>query len=128
VSRVLAAIDAANSADPTLVQAEGRLVPAELLYGERMSAALAEFMPDASEALTIAARGQHIERWTSAQGRNGFGIAAARWLASPGGTPKNGILGQITMIRVCSELWEKSQSGAPEPSMPLSSWTPKGQA
>ena len=50
---------------PTLVQAEGRLVPAELLYGERMSAALAEFMPDASEALTIAARGQHIERWTS---------------------------------------------------------------
>jgi hypothetical protein len=65
VSRVLAAIDAANSADPTLVQAEGRLVPAELLYGERMSAALAEFMPDASEALTIAARGQHIERWTS---------------------------------------------------------------
>jgi hypothetical protein len=32
------------------------------------------------------------------------------------------------MIRVCSELWEKSQSGAPEPSMPLSSWTPKGQA
>ena len=57
---MLAAIDAANSADPTLVQAEGRLVPAELLYGERMSAALAEFMPDASEALTIAARGQHV--------------------------------------------------------------------
>ena len=65
VSRVLAAIDAANSADPTVVQAEGRLVPAERLYGERMSAALAEFMPNASEALTIAARGQHIERWTS---------------------------------------------------------------
>lgn len=65
VSRVLAAIGATNSADPTLVQAEGRLVPAERLNGERMSAALAEFTPDASEALTIAARGQHIERWTS---------------------------------------------------------------
>jgi len=39
VSRVLAAIGATNSADPTLVQAEGRLVPAERLNGERMSAA-----------------------------------------------------------------------------------------
>jgi hypothetical protein len=77
VSRVLAAIDAANSADPTVVQAEGRLVPAERLYGERMSAALAEFMPNASEALTIAARGQHIERWTTPRanypaGRRGY--------------------------------------------------------
>ena len=56
---VLAAIDTANAADPGLEA--GR--PAELLYGERMSAELARLDPDASEHLRIAARGQHVERW-----------------------------------------------------------------
>lgn len=55
----LAAIDAANAADPTLE--DGR--PAALLYGERMSAELARLFPDASDVLQIAARGQHVERW-----------------------------------------------------------------
>lgn len=57
----LAAIDAANAADPDL--SEGR--PAALLYGQRMTTELSHLFPDASEALRIAARGQHIERWTS---------------------------------------------------------------
>ena len=57
---VLAAIDAANSADP---KSEGG-APAERLYGARMSAMLDAFRPEASELLQIAARGQHIERWT----------------------------------------------------------------
>lgn len=61
---VLAAIDAANAADPDV--SEGR--PAALLYGERMSAELARIFPAASEVLQIAARGQHIERWTSPRG------------------------------------------------------------
>jgi len=55
----LAAIDAANAADPTLE--EGR--PAALLYVERMRAELARLVPDASDLLRIAARGQHVERW-----------------------------------------------------------------
>ncbi|MYM56212.1 DUF4202 domain-containing protein [Thalassovita mangrovi] len=55
----LAAIDAANAADPTCEA--GR--PAALLYGERMTAELTRLFPDASEVLQIAARGQHIERW-----------------------------------------------------------------
>lgn len=59
LAEVLAAIDAANAADPALE--DGR--PAALLYGRRMSARLAAFAPDAGEALQIAARGQHIERW-----------------------------------------------------------------
>lgn len=61
---VLAAIDAANAADPHLEsggEASGR--PVELVYGERMSAELARLCPDASPALRIAARGQHVERW-----------------------------------------------------------------
>ena len=61
LTQTLATIDAANARDPN--QSEGR--PAALLYGERMSAELARLFPDAPETLQIAARGQHIERWTS---------------------------------------------------------------
>jgi hypothetical protein len=63
LEQVLAAIDAANAADPHL-EADGDAErPADLLYGERMSAELARLVPDASEHLRIAARGQHVERW-----------------------------------------------------------------
>lgn len=54
-----AAIDAANSADPTLENGQ----PAALLYGHRMTAEVAPLFPGASDILKIAARGQHIERW-----------------------------------------------------------------
>ncbi|MBP7243239.1 DUF4202 domain-containing protein [Amaricoccus sp.] len=60
LSAVLAAIDAANAADPER-EPDGR--PVALVYGERMSAELDRLFPDASDALRIAARGQHIERW-----------------------------------------------------------------
>lgn len=60
LTAVLAAIDAANAADPRREDGE----PTELLYARRMSATLADFAPDASIHLAIAARGQHIERWT----------------------------------------------------------------
>lgn len=59
LTQALALIDAANAADPTLD--DGR--PAALVYGERMTAELARLVPDASEVLQIAARGQHVERW-----------------------------------------------------------------
>jgi hypothetical protein len=62
---VIAAIDAANGRDPNTIEIEGRTEPAELIYGRRMSATLARLAPAASEPLRIAARGQHIERWTS---------------------------------------------------------------
>ena len=73
--RVIAAIDTANAADPNFDGETGR--PASLLYGERMSAELERLAPDASETLRIAARGQHIERWTSPresypEGRQGY--------------------------------------------------------
>ncbi|HYD16008.1 MAG TPA: DUF4202 domain-containing protein [Hyphomicrobium sp.] len=59
----LAGIDAANSADPNRVAIDGTEVPAELVYGQRMSAMLARVYPEASETLRIAARAQHIRRW-----------------------------------------------------------------
>src|SRR5215471_5526400 len=63
--KVIAAIDDANARDPKIVQIDGVAVPAELLYGRRMSDALTGMAPNASELLRIAVRGQHIERWTS---------------------------------------------------------------
>ena len=57
----LQAIDAANARDPTDEAGE----PVGLVYGRRMSEALAAFAPDASDPLRIAVRGQHVERWLS---------------------------------------------------------------
>jgi hypothetical protein len=75
---VIAAIDSANARDPKVVQIDGRAVPAGLLYGQRMSGTLVRMAPDASEHLRIAARGQHIERWTSP--RNGYPAGRAGYL------------------------------------------------
>lgn len=66
-------VDAANAADPTLDNGE----PAALLYGKRMSAELNRLFPNADDGLQIAARGQHIERWTLSrksypEGRTGY--------------------------------------------------------
>ena len=65
LATVLAAIDTANARDPSAIENGGRREPAELVYGQRMSLTLARMAPDASAHLQIAARGQHIERWTS---------------------------------------------------------------
>ena len=55
LSLALALIDAANARDPA-GHAE--------TYGHRMSETLDAFRPDAPEPLRVAARAQHIERWT----------------------------------------------------------------
>ncbi len=65
LTAAIGAIDAANACDPNVIDADGRKEPAELVYGRRMSATLARIDKTASECLQIAARGQHIERWTS---------------------------------------------------------------
>jgi Domain of unknown function (DUF4202) len=52
--------DAANSEDST--QIDG--IPAELLYARRMTDWLSRLYPDASEPLQLAARAQHIRRWS----------------------------------------------------------------
>lgn len=59
----IALIDDANARDPNAVEtADGRL-PAELVYGRRMSETLARVYPDASEELQLAVRAQHLQRW-----------------------------------------------------------------
>lgn len=74
---VMSAIDAVNAEDPNLVRIDGQELPAEFVYGHRMSETLDRMDPDASECLQIAARGQHIGRWRVSRkkfppGRSGY--------------------------------------------------------
>ena len=63
--KALALIDAANGEDPNLVNADGKDWPKELLYSERMTDMLGRFNPDADDAMKLAIRSQHIQRWKS---------------------------------------------------------------
>lgn len=63
LAAAFAAFDEANAADPNRVAAGGESWPKELLYARQMTEWLARFAPDASEALRLAARCQHIRRW-----------------------------------------------------------------
>lgn len=58
-----ALIDEANARDPNLISDGGARVPAELVYGQRMTAMLARVYPDASDDVRLAVRAQHIRRW-----------------------------------------------------------------
>lgn len=55
--------DEANAKDPNIETYNGKTYPKELLYAIRMTDVLGEFTPNASEALKLAARCQHICRW-----------------------------------------------------------------
>jgi ketosteroid isomerase-like protein len=73
----LAAIDDANSTDPTIVTVGDRHGPKEIVHAELVSAWVARLDPDPSDALAIAARGHHLRRWTSPRtshppGRSGY--------------------------------------------------------
>lgn len=59
----IAAIDAINTQDPNKITINGTQYPKELLYSKRLTEMLQRYLPNASEALQIAARAQHIERW-----------------------------------------------------------------
>ena len=60
----IARFDAANAEDPGTEVFQGVVYPKELLYAQRMTAWLDKIVPDASEALRLAVRCQHIQRWT----------------------------------------------------------------
>jgi hypothetical protein len=67
------AIDAANAEDPRKVDGVAR----EVLYSERMLEWVGKLAPLGSEELQLAARAQHIRRWTIARekypaGKNGY--------------------------------------------------------
>jgi len=59
----IAAFDAANAEDPNQEMVDGKSMPKELLYAQRMSEMLDRFAPDAPESVRLAVRAQHIQRW-----------------------------------------------------------------
>jgi hypothetical protein len=60
----IARIDAANAEDPNRVRIDGVDRPAEVGYAERMTKAMERLRPNATEELRLAARAQHLRRWT----------------------------------------------------------------
>jgi len=73
----IALIDQANAEDPSREVWQGEEIPKELLYGQHMSVWLGKLDPQPSEARQIAARAQHIRRWTVPreqypEGREGY--------------------------------------------------------
>ena len=64
----VARFDDANRADPTTETVDGVDHPAALVYARRMTAMLERFAPDASDAVRLAVRCQHIRRWTVPRG------------------------------------------------------------
>ncbi len=75
--KAAALIDAANREDPNQETVDGEACPKELLYSQRMSDMLQRYTPDADEAMQLAVRAQHIERWKSPRdaypaGRKGY--------------------------------------------------------
>jgi hypothetical protein len=61
--KAIAAFDAINAADPNVEPGGSAPEPKALVYARRMSEMLERFAPDASEAVRLAARCQHIRRW-----------------------------------------------------------------
>lgn len=55
--------DEANSRDPNTEEWKGKTYPKELLYAIHMTNKLHDFAPNASEALRLTVRCQHIRRW-----------------------------------------------------------------
>ena len=64
LQKLLNRIDALNAEDPNTEVVDGASQPRELVYARRLSAWVLRLRSDASEALRIAARGQHLRRWT----------------------------------------------------------------
>jgi uncharacterized protein DUF4202 len=76
--RAIALFDTANGEDPRQdVGPDGKPCPRELLYSRRMTEMLQRYAPDAPEAVELAVRAQHIQRWKSSRDsypmdRNGY--------------------------------------------------------
>ena len=78
LDRVIEEVDRLHAQDPTVVDLDGEPTPAELLYAYRMTHWLARLEPDASDALRIAVRCQHLQRWTLVRSQFPAGRAGYR--------------------------------------------------
>ena len=62
--RAIQRFDEENARDPNMEIVDGVAHPRELVYAERLTNWVLKLKPDASETLRLAARCQHICRWT----------------------------------------------------------------
>lgn len=77
LTRAFALFDEANAADPNKITISSEEHPKELVFAERLTDVVKELNPEASEALLLASRCQHIRRWevprsTQPMGRAGY--------------------------------------------------------
>lgn len=63
LQRAVAAFDAINAEDPNREEANGQSQPHELMDARRVAGWVVKLKPDASLALRLASRCQHIRRW-----------------------------------------------------------------
>ncbi len=63
LEKAIALIDAANSEDQNRETSDGKDWPNELLYSHRMSNMLERYAANADDAMKLAIRAQHIQRW-----------------------------------------------------------------
>jgi len=68
LSRAIALVDELNSKDPNREILDREERPKELLYAERISTMLKNYVLNPSETLQLAARCQHIQRWKIERG------------------------------------------------------------
>src|SRR5687767_4103655 len=62
--RAVAAVDAANAADPNRIVARGEERRKEVAHAELASEWVRRLRPDAGEELLLAARAHHVRRWS----------------------------------------------------------------
>jgi hypothetical protein len=62
--QAMAAIDAANSADPHTIELRGEVRPKEQAHAELMTEWVRRLDPSADEAQLLAARAHHLRRWS----------------------------------------------------------------
>lgn len=61
--QAISSFDKANAEDPNKEMVGGKEYPKELIYAERMTEMQERYAPEASEAVKLAVRAQHIQRW-----------------------------------------------------------------
>jgi hypothetical protein len=80
LARAHARFDAENAQDPTLIDDAGAMRPRELVQADRLEAWVRKLAPDASLALRLAARCQHLARYRIPRSNYGEGrIEYLKW-------------------------------------------------
>lgn len=64
IPEAISRFNALNARDPNSIEVNGELRPKELVFAERLEAWVLRMHPDASDALRLAARSQHLQRWS----------------------------------------------------------------